>query len=74
MFAQLVVGRRSKKISKLRVTGIYAGNLLVTGESPSQKASNAEYVSSWWRHHTMYKNSSHYLYDYFSFINTLTEL
>ena len=27
------------------------GNSPVTGEFPAQKASNAENVSSWWRHH-----------------------
>ena len=34
--------RRSKKTSKLRVTGLCEGNSLVTGEFPAQKASNAE--------------------------------
>ena len=42
---------RSKKASKLRVTGLCAGNLPVAGEFPAQKASNAKYVSIWWRHH-----------------------
>ena len=42
---------RSKKTSKLRVTGLCVGNSLVTGEFPAQKASNAENVSIWWRHH-----------------------
>ena len=41
----------SKKISKLRVTGLCAGNSPVTGESPTQMASNAENVSISWRHH-----------------------
>ena len=44
-------GRRSKKTSKLRVTGLYAGNSPGTGEFPAQMASTAEYVSIWWRHH-----------------------
>ena len=44
-------GRRSKKTSKLRVTGLCAGNSPETGEFPAQKASNAEIVSIWWRHH-----------------------
>ena len=44
-------GRRSKKTSKLRVTGLCAGNSPVTGEFPAQRASNAENVSIWWRHH-----------------------
>ena len=35
----------SKKTSKLRVTG------LCEGIHPSQRASNAENVSIWWRHH-----------------------
>ena len=43
--------RRSKKTSKLRVTGLCAGNSLVIGEFPTQMASNAENVSIWWRHH-----------------------
>ena len=38
-------GRRSKKTSKLRVTGLCAGNSPVTGEFPTQMASNAENVS-----------------------------
>ena len=43
--------RRSKKTSKLRVTGLCAGNPPVTGEFPAQMASNAKNVSIWWRHH-----------------------
>ena len=43
--------RRSKKTSKLRVTGLCAGNSPLTCEFPAQKASNAENVSIWWRHH-----------------------
>ena len=38
-------GRRSKKTSKLRITGLCAGISPVTGEFPAQKASNAENVS-----------------------------
>ena len=41
---------RSKKTSKLRVTGLCAGNSPETGEFPAQRASNAENVSIWWRH------------------------
>ena len=33
--------RRSKKTSKLRVTGLCAGNSAVTGEFPAQRASDA---------------------------------
>ena len=43
--------RRSKKTSKLRVTDLCAGNSPVTGEFPAQRASNAENISIWWRHH-----------------------
>ena len=42
-------GRRSKKTSKLRVTGLCAGNSPGTGEFPAQRASNAENVSIGWR-------------------------
>ena len=42
---------RSKKTSKLRVTGFCAGNSPEAGEFPAQMASNAENVSIWWRHH-----------------------
>ena len=43
--------RRSKITSKLRITDLCAGNSQVTGEFPAQRASNAENVSIWWRHH-----------------------
>ena len=42
---------RSKKTSKLRVTGLCERNSPVTGEFPAQRASNAENVSIWWCHH-----------------------
>ena len=51
--------RRSKKTSKLRVTGLCVGNSpgtgtgTGTGEFPAQRASNAENVSIWWRHHVI---------------------
>ena len=44
---------RSKKTSKLHVTGLCEGNSPVTGEFPAQRASNAENVSIWWGHHTV---------------------
>ena len=43
--------RRSKKTSKLRVTGLCAGNSPGTGEFPAQMVSYAENVSICWRHH-----------------------
>ena len=47
-------GRRSKRTSKLRVTGLCAGNSPGTGEFSAQMASNAENVSIWWRHHGLH--------------------
>ena len=41
--------RRSKKTSKLRVTGLCAGSSPLTGEFPTQSASYVENVSIWWR-------------------------
>ena len=43
--------RRSKKISKFRVTGLCEGNSPVTGEFHTQRANDAENVSIWWPHH-----------------------
>ena len=42
---------KSKKTSKLRVTGLCTENSPVSGEIPAQMASNAKNVSIWWRHH-----------------------
>ena len=54
--------RRSKKTSTLRVTGLCSGNSPVTGEFPTQMASNAENVSIWWRHHA--SNIQNYFFIY----------
>ena len=61
--------RRSKKSSKLRVTGLCAGISPVTGEFPAQRASNAENVSIWSRHHDFVITHTHiythmYIYIY----------
>ena len=45
--------RRSKETSKLRVTGLCAGNSLVTSEFPAKWARNAENISIWWRHYAL---------------------
>ena len=42
---------RSKKTSKLRVTGLCEWNSPVTGGFPSQRSSDAENVFIWWRHY-----------------------
>ena len=47
------------KKSKLRVTGLCEGNSPVTGEFPAQRASNAENVSIWWRHHGILGCTTH---------------
>ena len=43
--------RSSNNTSKLRVTGLCDGNQPVTGGFSSQRPSNTENVSVWWRHH-----------------------
>ena len=52
---------RSKKTSKLRVTGPCVRNLQVTSEFPAKMASSTENLSIWWRHHdTVYPmNDAH---------------
>ena len=42
---------KKKKPSKLRVTGLCAGNSPGTGKFPAQMTSYAENVFIWWRHH-----------------------
>ena len=51
VYSDRLFRRRSKKTSKLRITGLCAGNSPGTDEFPAQMASNAENVSIWWRHH-----------------------
>ena len=50
-FLNRLCRHRSKKTSKLRVTGLCAGNSPEAGEFPTQMASNVENFSIWWRHH-----------------------
>ena len=57
--------RRSKNTSKICVTGLCAGNSPVTGEIPAQRASNAENVSIWWRHHELRFYTSSHITNYF---------
>ena len=52
--------RKSKKTSKLRVTGLCAGNSPGTGEFSAQMASYAENVSIWWRHHAIRHNTTEF--------------
>ena len=48
-----VCSGRSTKTSRLRATFLCEGNLPVTDGFPSQRASNAENDSIWWRHRDM---------------------
>ena len=50
---------RSKKTSKLHVTGLCEGNSPVTGEFPAPMTSNAEDFSIWWRHYVVTSDSRH---------------
>ena len=50
--------RRSKKTSKLCITGLCEGNPLMTGGFPSLKASNVKNVSICWCHHAVWTHHS----------------
>ena len=63
MFTQLFIQEQIKEKSKLRVSGLCAGNSPVTGEFPAQMASNAEKDSIWWRHHIYALPRSNWLPD-----------
>ena len=56
VFSTVLFRRRSRKTSKLRVTGLCAGNSPGTGEFPAQMASIAENVSIGWLHHVTNHN------------------
>ena len=61
---------RSKKTSKLPITGLCVGKSPVTSEFPTQMASNAESVSIWWRHHGERNRNVwllHFIWAYFIF-------
>ena len=58
-FLNRLFSRRSKKTWKLRVTGLCEENSPVTGEFPTQRASNAENVSFWWRHYEVFGRIIH---------------
>ena len=47
-------GADRRKHQSSAVLALSAGNSPVTGEFPTQRASNAESVSIWWRHHDMH--------------------
>ena len=53
---------RSKKTSKLHITGLCEGNSPVTSEFPAQMASNEENVSIWWSHHATFRGWNPLIY------------
>ena len=66
--------RRSKKTSKLRVTGLCEGNSPVTGWFPSQSASNAENVSIGWGHHERQRAIRNYTRMYRKYVFSVVRL
>ena len=62
-----------KKTSKLRVTGLCEGNSPVTGEFPTQMASNAQKASIWWRHHD-FNQSTTFFIDEIAFEKVVCEM
>ena len=57
-----VLKAQIREPSKFRASGLWEGNSPVTGEFPTQRASNAENVSIWWRHHVWWLFESQHLY------------
>ena len=51
VYSAVYSGADQRKTSKLRATGLFAGNSPVIGEFHEQMVSNAENASIWWRHH-----------------------
>ena len=62
---------RSKKTSKLCITGLCEGNSLVTSEFPTQRASKAENVSIWWHHHEQNTKALDVLYHQIPYVQEL---
>ena len=53
IYSTVCSGTDQRKKSKLCITGHWEGNLPVTGEIPTQRASNTENISIWWCHHAV---------------------
>ena len=51
VYSLVYSGADQSKHQSSASNGLCAGNSSVTGEFPAQRASNAENVSIWWRHH-----------------------
>ena len=50
-YCDIIMGTMASQITSLTI--VYSTDSLVTGEFPAQRASNAENVSIWWRHHVV---------------------
>ena len=51
VYSTVYLGADQRKHQSSASLALCAGNSPVTGEFPAQRASNAENVSIWWRHH-----------------------
>ena len=51
VYSTVYSGAEQRKHQSSASLAFYAGNSPVAGEFPAQKASKAENVSIWWRHH-----------------------
>ena len=65
--------RLFRRRSKLRVTGLCAGNSSVTGEFLAQIASNVENLSIWWRRHVT-QWTTDYIWSNTRFCQTQTQI
>ena len=54
-------GRDQESIKAPRHWPLWGENTPVVGEFPAQRASNAENVSIWWRHHAIYHPKDEYV-------------
>ena len=59
---------RSKKTSKLHVTGLCAWNSPVTGEFASQRASDKENISIWWHHRDNWPGITRHIGTYYGVV------
>ena len=64
IYSTILFRCRWKKTSELRITGLCVGNSPVTGEFPTQRTSNVENVSIWWRHHVLFVHDTCWVFPY----------
>ena len=58
VYSTVYSGADQRKLQSSVLLALCAGNSPVTGEFPAQRASNAENVSIWWRHHATDHNET----------------